>query len=195
MEREIAHIKRLYPHARCVGVADGARSNRDFLEPHVEEQILDFYHASEYVSQAADAIFSDDPAHRRIWMEEHCSTLKHDWNGARKLLAEWKTQDTTGWHTQTVGSWHTIFRQPLASDALQTLSGLGHANWLGGDRSGMQNLDQAALMLLGNALERKRGTSHSQLARPANDVRAVASILAKGRTVWPTKLGTATLSI
>jgi hypothetical protein len=100
MEREIAHIKRLYPHARCVGVADRAKSNWDFLEPHVEEQILDFYHASEYVSQAADAIFSDDPAHRRIWMEEHCSTLKHDWNDARKLLAEWKTQDTTRWHTQ-----------------------------------------------------------------------------------------------
>jgi hypothetical protein len=65
MEREIAHVKRLYPDARSVGIADGARSNWDFLEQHVDEQILDFYHAAEYVSQAAEAVFAGDPAPSR----------------------------------------------------------------------------------------------------------------------------------
>lgn len=44
MEREIAHVKRLYPRTRYLGIADGAKSNWDFLEPHVDERMLDFYH-------------------------------------------------------------------------------------------------------------------------------------------------------
>jgi hypothetical protein len=98
MEREIAHVKQLYPQARYVGIADGARSNWDFLEPHVDEQILDFYHATEYVTQAADAIFGGDHARERDnWLDTHCSLLKHDWEGARKLLAEWEAVDQHGW--------------------------------------------------------------------------------------------------
>jgi hypothetical protein len=31
MEREIAHVRQLYPKARYVGIADGAQSNWDFL--------------------------------------------------------------------------------------------------------------------------------------------------------------------
>jgi hypothetical protein len=98
MEREIAHVKQLYPQARYVGIADGAKSNWDFLERHVDEQILDFYHATEYVTQAADAIFSGDQARERSnWLDTHCSGLKHDWDGARKMLAEWETVDQKGW--------------------------------------------------------------------------------------------------
>jgi hypothetical protein len=98
MEREIAHVKRLYPQARVIGIADGARSNWDFLEPHVDEQILDFYHAAEYVTQAADALFAGRPAaHRDDWLESSCSLLKHDWEGARKLLAQWEATDTATW--------------------------------------------------------------------------------------------------
>jgi len=99
MEREIAHVKRLYPRARYLGIADGAKSNWDFLEPHVDEQILDFYHAAEYVTQAADALFAGHAAsERKAWLDAHCSMLKHDWNGARQLLAEWKAADMQGWN-------------------------------------------------------------------------------------------------
>ena len=52
MEREIKHIKELYPNAEYVGIADGAESNWKFLEPHVTTQILDFYHASGYIKDA-----------------------------------------------------------------------------------------------------------------------------------------------
>ena len=98
MEREIAHVKQLYPKARYVGIADGAQSNWDFLTPHVDEQILDFYHAAEYVTQAADAIFGGElPRERNNWLDAHCSLLKHDWHGARKMLDEWETVDRKGW--------------------------------------------------------------------------------------------------
>lgn len=98
MQRELAHVKQLYPTARWIGIADGAKSNWEFLAPHVDEQVLDFYHASEYVTQAADALFEDKPAgQRRAWLDECCTKLKHDWNGARLLLDQWKQTDTRGW--------------------------------------------------------------------------------------------------
>jgi hypothetical protein len=101
MEREIAHVKALYPQARFIGIADGARSNWDFLAPHVDEQILDFYHASEYVTQAADALLAGRPAwERQAWLENRCSMLKHDWDGAKKLWAQWDAIDTAGWERE-----------------------------------------------------------------------------------------------
>jgi hypothetical protein len=101
MEREMAHVKRLYPQARWIGIADGARSNWDFLAPHVDEQVLDFYHAVEYVARAADALFADGAARaREAWLESRCSMLKHDWNGASKLLEEWTAADTQGWKAE-----------------------------------------------------------------------------------------------
>jgi hypothetical protein len=98
MEREMAHVKHLYPHARWIGIADGAPGNWEFLGPHVHEEVLDFYHASQYVTQAADALFAERPASERsAWLEARCSMLKHDWHGARQLLAEWKATATQGW--------------------------------------------------------------------------------------------------
>jgi len=43
MKREIDHVKSLYPRALFAGIADGARSNWDFLGPYIDEQVLDFY--------------------------------------------------------------------------------------------------------------------------------------------------------
>jgi putative transposase len=54
MEREIAHVKHLYPKAVYVGIADGAQSNWDFLEPHTCVQILDFYQATGYGEKSID---------------------------------------------------------------------------------------------------------------------------------------------
>lgn len=101
MEREMAHVKRLYPQARWIGIADGAPGNWRFLGPHVNEEVLDFYHASEYVTQAADALFAGRPvAERQTWLEERCSMLKHDWDGARQLLATFQAADTKGWKAE-----------------------------------------------------------------------------------------------
>jgi hypothetical protein len=87
LEREIRQIKSTYPCAKYVGVADGAKDNWSFLSNHSECQILDFYHASEYVTKVADIIFRDK-AKREEWLTNACHKLKHEANGARELLDE-----------------------------------------------------------------------------------------------------------
>ena len=57
LTREIERMKVRYPQATFVGVADGAPTNWDYLENHVSVQILDFYHASGYLSASATAVY------------------------------------------------------------------------------------------------------------------------------------------
>jgi hypothetical protein len=87
MEREIEHVKSLYPKAHIVGVADGAKSNWDFLGPHIDEQVLDFYHAAQYLTRAASAIYMDEEE-REEWIDEQCHNLKHKHGAAQRILRE-----------------------------------------------------------------------------------------------------------
>jgi hypothetical protein len=90
MDREVDRVKALYPLARYVGIADGARGNWDFLEPRTETQIVDFYHAAEYLSDAADVIFSGRAAEKERWLEDRCHDLKHESGAAGAILKEVK---------------------------------------------------------------------------------------------------------
>jgi hypothetical protein len=87
MKREIDHVKSLYPRARFVGIADGAKSNWDFLGPHIDEQVLDFYHASQYLARAAAAIYKQQ-AQRQQWLDEQCHNLKHKHHAAPRILRD-----------------------------------------------------------------------------------------------------------
>jgi hypothetical protein len=84
---EVDKIKKKYPKAKYVGIADGAASNWAFLETHTTYHVLDFYHASEYLTEASYA-FADKEAERRAWLDEACHKLKHEDNGALNLLHE-----------------------------------------------------------------------------------------------------------
>jgi hypothetical protein len=90
MEREIVHVKHLYPHAIYVGIADGAQSNWGFLEQHATVSILDFYHAGGYLAQAAVAAFPRSRLRRAEWLETRCHQLKHTPGAATQLLEEMK---------------------------------------------------------------------------------------------------------
>ncbi len=70
LDEEIADLKRLYPNATYIGVADGARENWSYLKQHTSGQILDFYHASEYLAGAAEALFPTSKAKRHQWLED-----------------------------------------------------------------------------------------------------------------------------
>ncbi|MBF0227683.1 MAG: ISKra4 family transposase, partial [Desulfobacterales bacterium] len=59
MENEISRIKQLYPDSKYVGLADGAKDNWPFLEKHTSAQIIDFYHASEYIVKAGNAAITN----------------------------------------------------------------------------------------------------------------------------------------
>jgi hypothetical protein len=92
LEREIVRAKALYPRAVTVGVADGARGNWEFLNQHTQNQVLDFYHASEYLTKVADAAFKRKSAigERAEWLESACHRLKHNHTAPETLIAEMK---------------------------------------------------------------------------------------------------------
>lgn len=89
MERELARVRELYPQARYVGIADGARDQWDWLERHTELSILDFWHASEYVNRVAGA-FARGKARQEAWTQDACHRLKHHKGAAARLLADLK---------------------------------------------------------------------------------------------------------
>jgi len=91
MEREISHIKKLYPEATYAGIADGAKCNWDFLKQHTTVQILDFFHAAEYITQSSFAAFPRNETKREEWVENHCHDLKHKRGAAKGLIEELQT--------------------------------------------------------------------------------------------------------
>ena len=90
LEREIARAKQHYPEARTLGIADGAASNWRFLEQHTQRQLIDFFHATEYVGKIAQALYPQRKAEdkRAQWQHAHCSKLKHDPDVLDVLIAE-----------------------------------------------------------------------------------------------------------
>jgi hypothetical protein len=88
MEREVERVKAAYPQARYVGLADGAKGNWEFLGRHTGVQVIDFWHAAEYLSDAADALFARQPGAKRPWLESSCHRLKHEPGAARQLIKD-----------------------------------------------------------------------------------------------------------
>lgn len=95
MERELAAVKDVYPDVRYAGVADGAACNWPWIERHTSWQILDFWHASEYLHGASAAMGAGGAAQQR-WAEQACHQLKHERGGAGALLEEMVTQHEGG---------------------------------------------------------------------------------------------------
>jgi hypothetical protein len=87
MDREIEHVKRLYPNASYVGIADGAKINWDYLERHTTTQILDFYHVTTYLAEAAHAVHGTR-TQREQWLATRCHELKHSHGAAQSILTE-----------------------------------------------------------------------------------------------------------
>jgi hypothetical protein len=87
LEREIDQAKQHYPEARVIGIADGAAENWRFLQAHTQVQVLDFYHASEYVSAVARTVFRK-PEERKSWLQERLHHLKHEAGAASDLIAD-----------------------------------------------------------------------------------------------------------
>ncbi len=90
LEREIERAKQLLPDARYVGIADGAASNWTVLEQHTERQLIDFFHATEYIAKLAQVRHPKRQAEdkRAAWQHAQCRRLKHDPSVIDDLIAE-----------------------------------------------------------------------------------------------------------
>ena len=89
MDEEIDRVKQKYSDARYIGISDGAKDFAPWLKQHTTTQILDFWHLTEYLSEAAKAMFRK-AKEREDWLEVTCHSLKHDHGAAKKILAELK---------------------------------------------------------------------------------------------------------
>ncbi len=91
-ESEAKRIKAAYPNATYLGIADGAKDNWPLLERYTDYQLIDFYHATEYMAKACKAAFSlkTGKRERREWMDEYCHILKHSPDGCEIVLNEFK---------------------------------------------------------------------------------------------------------
>jgi hypothetical protein len=88
--RELDRVKSIYSDIPYVGLGDGARDNWTFLTQHTNEQVLDFWHASEYVSNVASVLFKGKTkdAERKSWFQDRLHILKHEQGGSEKLRQE-----------------------------------------------------------------------------------------------------------
>lgn len=91
MDKELDQVRAAYPKARYTGVADGAHDFWTWLEPRATWQIVDFWHATEYVAQVAPYLCRKKSA-RPSWLEEACHKLKHDTDGAAALLKDFREE-------------------------------------------------------------------------------------------------------
>ncbi len=90
--REIERVKQKFPEVLYIGLADGARENWTFLRTHTKRLLLDFYHAREYISKAASAIFGRDKINKTIWEDAFSHDLKHKPGAAGRLIQELEKQ-------------------------------------------------------------------------------------------------------
>ena len=87
-DRELDRAKAAYPEARYVGLADGAKDNWLYLETVTEVQVVDFYHATQYLWPAAEALFGRRGGELVAWAEGWRHRLRHEPGAAAALIAD-----------------------------------------------------------------------------------------------------------
>ncbi len=188
MEREIARVKAAYPQARYVGLADGAKGNWEFLGRHTEVQVIDFWHAAEYLSDAADALFARRPGEKRPWLEASCHRLKHEPGAARQLIRDLKrlaAEKGVALDHPDVGGGDDLLHQPEQGgpDGLPAVGGVARPDRQRGDGGGVQGAGQAAALRLGDEVEGAGGGGGAEPAVPDVHDGSVVAVLEEDRPV------------
>lgn len=88
-EKDIKNVQSLYPNIESIGIADGAKDNWIFLGQHTTHQVLDYFHATEYLALVAEKGFKVK-TEGTDWFGKACHKLKHEESGAKELLSEIK---------------------------------------------------------------------------------------------------------
>lgn len=88
LELEIDRVSMLYPKAIIIGLADGAANNWTFLKPRSDLLLIDFWHVTEYLAKASQAMFPNKSQknEREEWLEDSCHKLKHNVGSATRIL-------------------------------------------------------------------------------------------------------------
>jgi hypothetical protein len=90
-DQRVDRLLEQYPEAAHVALCDGERAHWDHIDAQYPEaiDILDFYHASDHLSDAADAIFGAAAAEEKEgWYEYYRTVLKEEKAGVSTVIRE-----------------------------------------------------------------------------------------------------------
>jgi len=86
----VSHILNQQPGLNLVKLADGAKDNWRYLSnellPGQGTEMLDFYHASEHLSDGIDAAHGKGSSEAKAEYKKYRSVLKYDSNGVEKVI-------------------------------------------------------------------------------------------------------------
>ena len=87
---EVDNVIDLFPTKTVVGLADGAVSNWVFLQERADVLTVDFWHMSEYLAKAANAMFPgrSNTQQRHEWLEDACNKAKHNFGGISRIVGD-----------------------------------------------------------------------------------------------------------
>ncbi|MCY4347931.1 MAG: hypothetical protein OXC17_14245 [Aestuariivita sp.] len=112
MSAELFHWLTVDPNLKVAAVADGARDNGTFLAALCPDLVLlDFWPAAEHLKAAADAAFGPETATGTAWFEQWRHKLRHDANGAAKVIDAWRYLSRTVKGTADIGRELGYFRK------------------------------------------------------------------------------------
>jgi hypothetical protein len=111
LAKEIENVALIYPKAIRIGLAEGAKDNWIFLEKYTHLNLIDYYHASQKLSELAECYYSNENE-RNQWVSQIRERLKIQYQGAEKILKEIKIvlqKDLTLTQRKTIQSVITYF--------------------------------------------------------------------------------------
>ncbi len=186
-DRELDRAKAACPGATYVGLADGAKDNWIYLDLVTQEQVVDFYHAAQYLWKAAEALFTGAAAAGlRPWVEGWCHRLKHEPGAAAALIADLEARGRRVGQGAAAGGGRVGVDVPAqpgqgGADELRGARGAAHPDRQRGDRGGVQGAGQAASVPVGDAVEGARGGDGSGGAVPDVHAGALGPVLEPDR--------------
>ena len=74
------------PRPATSGSPTVASGNWDFLGRHTSVQVVDLWHAAEYLGKAAVVLYRGQPQARKMWLDDACHRLKYEAGGAGWVL-------------------------------------------------------------------------------------------------------------
>lgn len=88
MAEEVRQARERFPKAVVLGVADGCEQFQMFLKDATDRQTLDFWHATEHLREAGEAVWPWDGPKRKEWFALWKGRLKHNKTGVGAVRRE-----------------------------------------------------------------------------------------------------------
>lgn len=184
-EQELSHVKRMHPDSLYVGIADGAKDNWTFLKQQTQSQLLDFFHACEYLNKVAFAAFPEKTGKpdRQRWTKERCHQLKHDPGAPTAILEEItgfkRKRKLSASVREDLNSAITYFTNHIDPNGLRQSRPAGPAYRFRCCGGRLQNIGQTTILSFRHALERIWNQNRIKFTCAGSDRHSMGSVLGK----------------